>query len=355
MADVTITITKKKRPQRGTASSRPRRGVVRPSKRTDDLGRRRISGGGFINFWDMGQIKDISDNWVTDDFQIIKGATWVSNTFQMNPVDQGDIDAVNAHYNSEDQATIESKYRKIEQPHGRYFSVSLVMDANAEVTNDDNPNWTADGLNVTQAQLDSAEEVYLNCQPVDEWSLRAFRRSTFRVVGGIVFFKGPSKSHITTTFDPLAVAVEFDLKLGDKVFIRPSVTEPFAILWRRIPEWIFAGGILKFAPRNLVDDQELNYLLAAGINSIGTVVDADRMVAQFVGYTGMDFGKKGDLTAIEADIDASEFQTLYDAFTIDPPFDLDVMGYVGDLTQAWAVLVAIVKRGNVLYYCWENI
>lgn len=324
-----------------------RRRVFRP---------RKASKGIKLKFWDMGQIWN-GAAWVTDPFYVFLNWEWTPEGFftPVPAIDQSHFDEFNNHLvGGVTAANIEGKFRRIEQGHGKYFSIQVggydplgeyVFQASM-FTGD---RWKDGELFIEDGEQGASNEVVLGIEPPEEFNgaypanawLRSATHQFITVKGGSTI--------ITTAPNSSAPPVEsFTFKDGDKVFMAPVNTVPGGFLGRR-SLWYNIGGGMRYAFRDLVNDTVLDRMQWT-IPTSSTAADGQRMLNRWAGSPNYFVGVDDFIAGAQTMTTIGALAGLFGSLTPEPPYDLDLLAY--QPFSFFECLKAIVKRGNVLYYFW---
>lgn len=206
MSETTITIRDKDKKRDGRRRS-GRAPLLPPARRRRSYLPRRRRAGGALNFYDLGQV--VSEAGFADlEYQDPATAGY-----------EGFIDAILDVAGG--AAGLKAKYRRIDRAMGDRVKIGVLADGLEEVTTSDNPNWTDEGLTLTDSDL-ARNDFRLNFSFFNEEFGQTDYLFLARNTG--LQFTGELAHHITAERDRQAPAVpDFRLRPGDDLYLIPRL------------------------------------------------------------------------------------------------------------------------------------
>lgn len=376
MGRIEITLKGKKRP-----IPEPRKGPILPVYDPEYLPRRPFEQ--FLQLYDMGRKWNgsafIDVDWtITTTHSTDISGTYDSNPPSYNPAPLASLDALRAAIIDYDIEDIEDMHPRIDLVEGDYLNIAILNDFTLVTNTSDDADWTNEGWKLSEAELATTN---FRLRQVGSGSVVPGEGERDDLFFMPMVLTGASKDKITNEYNPAGAIVAYTPKLGDKIFLMPSVVKPnckveyipgvgFDYLHYLSADWT----IVKRNPI-LDDDASEHYLQMVTVpntttftTGAGELIYAQmlRVCRYFTTFFDNLWSERFNLltSTWTAWGDPTDYPpaAVYDSPPSDPVGQYaDRAAFHQTLFHIFSIsliptnaLKAVIKRGVIIFYVWEN-
>ncbi len=349
MAEIIITIKKKKVPNAG-AASKPNRGAlsrVRGAKRP--LKRRKFTQPVSGQFYDLAQIFE-SGSWITKNVSVLPNVTSPGFFIEIDSISEPQKTDILNGLLSMGVNNLASTYREVKKSNGDAFPLFIFGTDSLENpfvydSREEYENWTEEnGLVLTSEQLAGSFSIS-SINPSIGGEILFFQRFGFRD------HEAESNTKFTNVFDRSADAVSFNPSATDSYFLVPALPVSQGTHQTTVganQRTILLNLIYRFFPRAKFEEPdailETTTAEIEAYNRLVSIPPTRTFTYEITPSLDKTFMAGGDFLA-ENDLSA-DFVCGYQYF--------GTTSEIGFHPPNYLPLKAIIKQGNNFFYAWEN-
>lgn len=366
-AKVKIEISKKRSGGSRSTKAVPltKKGIIR-SRRTPDYLPRRLNKGG-LRFFDLGRLAN------GDEIQFVIQSVFLQTDMgESVPIPIPDLSDFTERdeflFNLTEDNNFETVFFEITKPDSNLYNLTIVTDlefTEYEVLRSDSALWKPNGIGITKPEILSLIGVANNDgTPTSGYRIELFDGIIFGLIEDVYYIK------TTSVYDFDADGIEnFNLNASDKVFLMPtlaSVTAESTFVLGGLLRQRYLNYDLRFGLRNYyIPDQNPAVNPAySDANQFDPIEEYEIAYAAIQIHAALTDARCYERHYEDEESEATVWETVADPFDItsDPPFtynypDSNPYSVKCEYLNYGAVtgtLLAIVKRGNNLFYIWQT-